>query len=214
MRTIKIFVEGLADQQFLFHYISHISSKTVKRLERNKYRTEDGSIEILATGGWTQLASNALIQAQMKENLLNKGMNLVIFDADKDVAARRQEIESIRSKSGIHFELFLFPNNRDAGALEDLLEQVIAEKNRPIFDCWQNYEKCIGGQLIDGKRLTVPAKKSKIYAYLEALLGETREQKEHIKDPKRDYSNANHWDLDSAYLNGLKEWLGQFLEDV
>jgi hypothetical protein len=68
--------------------------------------------------------------------------------------------------------------------------------------------------LIDGKRLTVPAKKSKIYAYLEALLGETREQKELIKDPKRNFSNVEHWDLDSVYLNGLKEWLGQFLEEA
>ncbi|GBU06754.1 hypothetical protein AwDysgo_00850 [Bacteroidales bacterium] len=55
--------------------------------------------------------------------------------------------------------------------------------------------------------LTTPAKKTKIYAYLEALLGESKSQKELIKERKRDYLNAYFWNLESPYLSGLKTFL-------
>ena len=60
--------------------------------------------------------------------------------------------------------------------------------------------------------LTVPAKKTKIYGYLEALLGASNKEKEKIKDKKRDYKNTKHWNLDSVYLNPLKEFLSKHLK--
>mgnify|MGYP003296751608 FL=1 len=44
---------------------------------------------------------------------------------------------------------------------------------------------------------TIPAKKTKIYGYLEALLGGSKKEKKMIKEKKRDYKNALHWDLDT-----------------
>ena len=106
------------------------------------------------------------------------------------------------------FELFLLPNNQDAGALEDLLENIINPNNRPILDCWENYEKELIKLDIPGRTppsLTTPAKKTKIYGYLEALL--FKSQKEQIKEKKRDYENAQHWNLNTKYLEPLKEFL-------
>ena len=55
--------------------------------------------------------------------------------------------------------------------------------------------------------LTIPAKKTKIYAYLETLLGKSRSQKKLIKDANRNYKNTQHWNLDAEYLEPLKEFL-------
>ena len=95
----------------------------------------------------------------------------------------------------------------ETGALEDLLENIINPNNRPILDCWEDYEKELVKLDIPDRTpppLTTPAKKTKIYGYLEALLGESKSQKELIKEASRDYENAQHWNLDAGYLEPLK----------
>ena len=51
------------------------------------------------------------------------------------------------------------------------------------------------------------SKNTKIYGYLEALLGETKSQKELIKEANRDYENPQQWNLDAEYLEPLKRFL-------
>lgn len=53
------------------------------------------------------------------------------------------------------------------------------------------------------------SKNTKIYGYLEALLGETKSQKELIKEANRNYENPQHWNLDAEYLEPLKRFLAQ-----
>ena len=55
--------------------------------------------------------------------------------------------------------------------------------------------------------LTIPAKKTKIYAYLETLLGKSKTQKKLIKDANRNYENIQHWNLNAKYLEPLKEFI-------
>lgn len=140
--------------------------------------------------------------------LAKGGTNIVIIDADDDIDARRSDILAWKTENDLDFELFLLPNNQEAGALEDLLENIINPNNRPILDCWENYEKELIKLDIPGRTpppLTTPAKKTKIYGYLEALL--FKSQKEQIKEKKRDYENAQHWNLNNKYLESLKEFL-------
>ncbi len=47
----------------------------------------------------------------------------------------------------------------------------------------------------------------KIYGYLEALLGETKSQKELIKEANRNYENPQHWNLEAEYLEPLKQFI-------
>jgi hypothetical protein len=166
---IKIFVEGLADVKFLSDYISHIIPhfKIVKE-------------NIIDTGGWTNINSQTekgeAIRRQMEGNTDNEGINLVIFDADKEFNNRKQVIEKWKMDCKLAFELFLLPDNQNAGALEDLLEKIILNNNQSIFCCWDGFENCLRdcASRSVGKALTIPAKKTKIYAYLEVLLGETK----------------------------------------
>lgn len=50
------------------------------------------------------------------------------------------------------------------------------------------------------------SKNTKIYGYLEALLGETKSQKELIKEANRNYENTQHWNLDAEYMEPLKRF--------
>jgi hypothetical protein len=135
----------------------------------------------------------------------------LVFDADTNendegFSRRKEQIEDYPLPlDGI----FLFPNNQSDGALEDLLGNIINPTNRPIFDCWSKYETCLHkcGSPKIGKALTTPAKKSKIYSYLEVLSGKTSEEKKKIKDPDRDFTNTEHWNLESNYLEPLKQFL-------
>ena len=190
-----IIVEGLADLVFFEQYYRHLFGKSAP----------EGFI--FKTDGKDNLYKFA---NKMRSMSANGGMNLVIFDADENIDTRRRELLEWKEKAGVSFELFLLPNNRDKGALEDLLENIINPNNRPIFDCWEGYEKELVKLDIPNRTpppLTTPAKKTKIYGYLEALLGETKREKEQIKEVNRNYENTKHWDLDAEYLGALKEFL-------
>lgn len=184
---IKIFVEGPADKKFLSDYIKHILPSIT--IDKNMF---------IACKGWAN--SSEAFKTQMIKNSDSGGVNLVIFDADNDFCKRKPEIN--KNFQGANFNLFLFPDNKSKGALEDLLENIIADVNKPIFECWKSYETCLSS-----KKLTVPSKKSKIYAYLGALLDRTNKEQDKARDINRDYSNANHWNLDAGFLEPLKEFL-------
>lgn len=203
MNKFQIIVEGTADKKFFEDYYRHLFHENAP----------EGSITLPIkgdkAGGYQKLFSENGINT-LKEGMDNGATNLVIFDADNDFDARRKDILNWKQEHGVEFELFLLPNNQDAGALEDLLEHIINPNNQPIFDCWQHYEDELVQQEIPGRTpppLTTPAKKTKIYGYLEALLEETKSQKELIKEANRNYENPQHWNLDAEYLEPLKQFI-------
>lgn len=192
---IKIFVEGIADKKFIYDYIEYLDIPSFEY------------IDIIDCNGWTSIKEEHILN-QLVKNTDENGINLVIFDADKDFEKRKQELLYIKNKNNVDFNLFLLPNNSDDGTLETLLMNIINPNNEAILDCWQRYEQCLKSKsLIIGKELTLPAIKTKVYAYLEALLDDTKKGKEGIKESKRDYKNTNLWKLDSQYILPLKEFL-------
>ena len=200
-KEFNIFVEGVADARFIKQYIGHLYGDVV----------DDERLVILK--GWDNLKTEATA-IRMHSMSANGGVNLVIVDTDKDFQIRKDEIAKWQQANKVQFELFLLPNNHDAGTLEDLLENIINPNNRPIFDCWEHYEQELVQLDIPGRTpppLTTPAKKTKIYGYLEALLGETKSQKDLIKEANRNYENTQHWNLDAEYLEPLKEFLNATL---
>lgn len=195
-KEFNIFVEGVADARFIKQYIGHLYGDVV----------DDERLVILK--GWDNLKTEATA-IRMHSMSANGGVNLVIVDTDKDFQIRKDEIAKWQQANKVQFELFLLPNNHDAGTLEDLLENIINPNNRPIFNCWEQYEQELVQTDVPGRTpppLTTPAKKTKIYGYLEALLGETKSQKDLIKEANRNYENPQHWNLDAEYLEPLKRF--------
>lgn len=203
MKRFQIIVEGDADKKFFEDYYHHVFGEKAPKGSIT-HPGKDGD-----TGGYQKLKSEDAI-GLMRQNTDMGGINLVIFDADEDTESRRAGLLAIKEEFGVEFELFLLPNNKDVGALEDLLENIINPNNQPVMVCWQTYEEKLREVRIPSKTpptLTIPAKKTKIYAYLETLLGKSRSQKKLIKDANRNYKNTQHWNLDAEYLEPLKEFL-------
>ena len=207
MKRFQIIVEGDADKKFFEDYYHHVFGEKAPKGSIT-HPGKDGD-----TGGYQKLKSEDAIGV-MRQNTDMGGINLVIFDADEDTESRRAELLANKEEFGVEFELFLLPNNKDVGALEDLLENIINPNNQPVMVCWQTYEEKLREVRIPSKTpptLTIPAKKTKIYAYLETLLGKSRSQKKLIKDANRNYKNTQHWNLDAEYLEPLKEFLQKWL---
>lgn len=211
-QNFTIIVEGIADQHFIDCYLQYLS-----RQDARIVYTKDVISHILPMDGWEKLKAD---DGQSQRNAMldctaRGGTNLIIFDADNDAANRRKELQDILNNFGLKAEIFLFPNDRDRGALEDLLEGLINPANQCIFDCWGRYEKDLQKQYIEWKnphQPTIPAKKTKIYGYLEALLGESNSQKKLIKEANRKYLNTDHWRLDNPAITELSNFLLTHLE--
>ena len=208
-KRFLIIVEGDADKRFFRDYYHHLFQE--KAPDNSIINSKDINN---TSGGKDKLKLEETLQA-LRQNTNQGGKNLVIFDADDDCEARRKELLAIQDEFGLEFELFLLPNNKDAGELEDMLEKIINPNNQPVMDCWATYEGELEKVRIPTKTpptLTIPAKKTKIYAYLETLLGKTRSQKKLIKDANRNYENTQHWNLDAEYLEPLKKFMVNNIE--
>lgn len=200
---IKIFVEGVADLRFLQQFIEY----------HFNYSLDKDNHEVIIANGWEKIKTHSgAFLNEMRHNSDDGGNNLLIFDADSDYSSRFNDLEQWSNENHVQMDIFLFPNNHDRGDLESLLEHGINPNNKPVFDCWNDYEKSLKKIKIPGRNipLTIPARKTKIYAYLEVLLGQSKKQKKLIKEMNRDYQNINHWDLNAPYLKDLKVFLAAY----
>lgn len=200
---IKFFVEGNGDQVFLRDILSikfgSIFSK--KRLEEL----------IIIADGYSGIKNQIDEFKQIeKDKKREGGINIVIFDADykneKEATHGFKEkiafLEGIKKEFDITFEYFLFPDNANDGTLETLLEHCIHPDNIEVLDCWRGFEQCIESK---NKGYTIPANKTKIYAYLECLYGDTKDEKKKVKDPNRDFTEKDKWVFDEIKDGSFKE---------
>ena len=181
MSKIQIFVEGKEDKKLTDDYLSILPVDTNK-------------IIVDVSNGWTNLK---FIKNKLLENSNKGGVNLLIFDADTDCEARRQEIFRKKIELGLSFELFLLPTNQDPGALEELLVEISNPIHHGIFDCFEEFKLCLTQR---NGRYMLPDNKAKIFAYLEALSAETTSE-------KRDFLDNNLWNLAHPAFNPLRTFI-------
>ena len=187
---VQIFVEGDSDKKFIEDYLTFIGSKAIS-----------ADIIVNGIGGITKLEISKPI---FRTNHIEGIQNVLILDSDNLFSERKIEIEEFIQTLGFEMPFFLFPNHQHNGDLETLLENIIPADNQELFDCWDGYIQCLESK---NKDYSTPNRKSKIYAYLEALLGKSRRQKKMIEENSRNYLELSHWNLNSTYLEPLKRFL-------
>lgn len=164
--------------------------------------------EILGTGGKDAIEKVSFL---FKDNTLNGGCNLVIFDADTDKTGggfekRRNELLTLRKKLSIDFELFLWPDNKSDGIFEDLLLNIINPEHRCLLECFEGFEQCIRSKDIENKQYNIPNLKSKIYTYI-STFKKTEKERKLFKDGHWLFEDKKYWNLDSDFLLPLKDFL-------
>lgn len=200
---IRIFVEG-READFINKYLISL------------FGENNGRWELIPTSGYTNLS---LVDQLFKENSDNGGVNLVIFDADfpetnGGFINRKKYIKEKLRELSILGEIFLFPNNNEDGDFELLLEHIINKEHLCLLECFEMYEKCVGGHYDDNgnPKYTTPDRKSKIYAYIERLK-KSRKEKERFKNQKDFFfDNPTYWNLESEYLYPLKTFLQKIIK--
>lgn len=178
---MKIIVEGDSDKKFLESYLSYLNIINYTK--------------IVAIGGKDNIVNH-------KE--LKKEDFIIIFDADDDYNKSKINIENQLEKLDIQNDkIFLFPNNKDTGNLETLIEKIAIHKE--VLQCYENYESCIDSLINKIPNLKHQAKKSKVFAYMSGF---------GFKNPIDDksFDLTPYVDFDNIYLNDLKNFLINILE--
>lgn len=181
---LKIFVEGDTDKRLIEDYIKHLKL--------------NAEYSVIYTGGKDKIKT----QIPTINRFIEQGFKiLIVFDADNNFESRVSELITLKTINNIDFDIFLFPNNKEPGNIEDLLLNIYNSKYQDIFDCLNAYENC----LKKNTNYKIPIKKGKIYGFLDAVLPEKEEDK--AKDKKRDFLAFDHWNFEHEYIQPLKKFL-------
>lgn len=183
-QKVHILVEGDEDHRFLESYVGYLC------YDPAELKSVEGKDGLKA-------------YCSIIERELNRGRRvLVVFDADSNYEERKSEVEElVQKQTGKNLEnsdldFFFFPNDKDSGNLEDLLEKIIKSEHEGVFDCFESYKECLGER---DPSYVHPDKKAKIYAYKQALGA--------IKEGEECHFSPEYWDFENSSLDPLKRFL-------
>lgn len=176
---INILVEGDTDKEFLKLYLKYLNIEILD----NQIKITNGKNDI------------------KRVSQIIKGEWLIIFDADDDIEVAKENIKDQLKELNVsldNIKIFLFPNNKDSGNLETILENIAIHKE--ILTCFDCYECCLSKNMIGDKSFKLPPKKSKVFAYMSSF-----GFKNGIKKEEFDFSA--YVDFNSVCLSDLKTFL-------
>lgn len=208
---VKIFIEGkgknVPESDFLLAILNHIG------IAPERY-------ECVHVGGYTNLMDSKEMPFRgiLQANSDSGGKNLVIFDADSrnnggGFAVRCSELVRQRDALGLDFELFLWPDNRNDGDVEVLMESIARTDLYPeFFCCFSKYERCmLQRKNAKGEPFySTPNRKGKLHTYFNAL-PISKNKKRKFGSGQWCWSDPEIWNLDSEALNPIKEFLSKYL---
>ncbi len=153
---IKIYAEGKSDKIFL--------DLLCKNLKIDEFET-------ISIGG-NNLSSSSL--KSIKEDVIDMRIEkiYIIFDADDDYQKTKENLqEQLKSLQNEKIKIFLFPNDKDGGEIENLLSEIA--KYPHFITCFKEYIKCLKdkGTILGEKELD----KNFIYAYNQACGSGTKD---------------------------------------
>jgi hypothetical protein len=201
----KIFVEGSTDKGFLVflfekYGISFDSNEQVNNA-------------IIDCNGYTNISKQTGILKD-KFRIENGGKNLIIFDADSNrnnggLEKRKNYLLGESKKIGVDFEIFLFPNNKSDGDLEDFY-CAFFKKDLSFFNgCWDGMINCLKENKND-LTLKLPYAHEKVFSYVDLFESYKKGEYKNTKT-KRSYFDEGLWEFDFINNENLKE-LCNFLE--
>jgi hypothetical protein len=215
MKKILIFCEGVTDQIFIADCIEKFYGIEVTRSvidnKNNKWKMIfEQNCQIIATGGYTHLPAH--VPAMQSNTEDDEGINIVIFDADEEGHGRgsfdntKKSLDAFKTTHEVHFDFHLWPNHEKNGRIEDLLQQLIPQDKKTIFECIDQYNTCL--KQIEGVSVDDSIKRAlNVYTY----------SFNHAKkESERKYQDDKFWTLDHdtiTDLKRLKTFLDEFFQD-
>lgn len=156
-----------------------------------------------------------ILQSNKEEGI----RNVLIFDADSPsngggYERRKNELLDAREQMGLDFDLFLYPNDRQDGDVEVLMESVAQrDRHSRFFSCFEKYEECISldkDRNGDAKYLT-PNRKGKLHTYISSMKLSSK-QRRSIGKGDWLFDNTDYWNLESGALAPLVSFLKKYMQ--
>ncbi len=224
-----ILVEGQADLTFIRDVLKYLNKNLTSRhyednreLRRITLSDETTKITLYSTMGYTRIPKIA-------ENIkpyIEKGRKLlIIFDADRPETQggfkkrREQIIEIVKEHLEIELEatdIFLFPDNKSDGDLEDLLLQLVDKQlYDPFVEPFLKYAETIKElpKKLNNEKIKktfhkeISSRKNRIFNYFQVYQGKTK-----AKESGRDYlTKEGLWNFDADALKPLIEFFNKNL---
>ncbi|MFA8450887.1 MAG: DUF3226 domain-containing protein [Bacteroidales bacterium] len=211
--NVIIVFEGIADKKFLEDLICSKYGLTKNELKRYWVNIR----------GFQHVANTEFVKNNYLPAIEDDKKIIFILDADQTgiedggKVARTNKIIADLKKQKIDIDpedIYLFPNNKNDGDLETLLESIFVKENLFFTECWNKFEGCITQAGEDNnQKLTIPPQKSKIYTYCQILLPSDRDNQEKAKDAKRNYLDKELWDLQKQTLKPLYNFLDKYFKE-
>lgn len=91
--------------------------------------------------------------------------------------------------------------NKDDGDFETLISKlVLSEKHKRFFDCYGDYEKCLGTEYVS------PNLKGKLFTYISAI-PMSKSKRDRLGQGQWFFDNKDYWNLECEALDPLKKFL-------
>ena len=204
----NVFIESGSKKSNEYIFIKAVIKQYTGKEESKDYT-------IVNVGGKDNLENT---KSKFFEHDNDEEKNLVIFDADMPenhggFEQRKKDLNNILNTMGVQFELFLFPNNKDNGMFEHLLERIINPNHKRILECFKNYEECLKQYKTNSGefRYQTPDEKAKMYAYISAFKVQNTMNENRKNKGDWSFDTPEYWDLQSKALYPLKVFLQNHL---
>ena len=165
------------------------------------------NVDFICIGGIDKLFNETNVN-QMHQALADGEQVLILVDADTlakgyGCKKRSADIDSALLKLNISVPYFIYPNNKDDGEVEMLMESTVRrDLHKLFFDCFEGYEKCVSRNT----NYNTPNLKGKLHTYITAQkLSNKLRRKLGVGDWL--FNEKKYWNLDVDELKPLKEFL-------
>lgn len=203
-----IIMEGDHDCRFMRQYLGHLGFGSLLfdgSLKKIDGADRAGKIIVSKTdkGGDGALIGRHAPSSDVIDICESSDNILIVADANSAVSKRRDKLRTtarkITEQTAADVKIFLLPDNKSAGELENLLEEISVGSE--VYECLKQYEECLHNKNPALNKLDM---KAKIYAYCDAH-GIPADGK------KREYRDGAHWNLKHPKLDSLRKFLLQNL---
>lgn len=176
------------------------------------------SVEFICIGGIDNLFN------ETNKNQISQALEVgeqVIFLIDADTISkgfgfekRKEKIDNDMKELRLSVPYFIYPNNKDDGDVETLMESAARrDLHQVFFDCFEDYEKCVSGVKDQyGQPLyNTPNLKGKLHTYINAQKLNNKLRRK-LGSGNWIFDNTNYWDLNAIALQPLKDFFATNLK--
>ncbi len=206
-KSILILCEGVTDQILIgdclekFYNIKVTREVDKKIKDKINMTFEGGRVE--TTEGCKKLKMAININ-RLKDNTMEGGINLVIFDADKEGCGNNSYVNASRSlvdiknNHGVNFDFYLWPNNSEDGKVENLIRKLIHPDRECVMKCIDSHQECLLATGFDSLRISEEKDRIRHYLYTNMI---SKTESRYI-----DYKDILLWNLNHSDIPDLEKF--------